>query len=84
MFWLPMQKLKAKYGATAAAARYKLASDAVTQALIAQTAAQTAANATASIGARALALVGGQLVQSQLGDCFICWLHVFTKPNRRS
>lgn len=58
---------QAKYGATAAAARYKLASDAVTQALIAQTAAQTAANATASIGARALALVGGPIGAITIG-----------------
>lgn len=58
---------QAKYGATAAAARYKLASDAVTQALIAQTAAQAAANATASIGARALALVGGPIGAITIG-----------------
>lgn len=58
---------QAKYGATAAAARYKLASDAVTQALIAQTAAQAAANTTASIGARALALVGGPIGAITIG-----------------
>ena len=58
---------QAKYGATAAATRYKLASDAVTQALVAQTAAQTAANATASIGARALALVGGPIGAITIG-----------------
>ena len=58
---------QAKYGATAAAARYKLASDAVTQALIAQTAAQAAANTTVSIGARALALVGGPIGAITIG-----------------
>lgn len=56
-----------KYGATAANARYKLASDAVTQALIAQTAAQGALNTSVSLGSRALALVGGPIGAITIG-----------------
>ena len=58
---------QAKYGATAANARYKLASDAVTQALIAQTAAQGALNSSVTLGSRALALVGGPIGAITLG-----------------
>ena len=58
---------QAKYGAAAANARYKLASDAVTQALIAQTAAQGALNSSVTIGSRALALVGGPIGAITLG-----------------
>lgn len=58
---------QAKFGATAAAARYKLASDAVTRALAAQTAAQTAANTASSLGSRALGLVGGPIGLITLG-----------------
>ena len=58
---------QAKYGATAANARYKLASDAVTQALIAQTAAQGALNTSVSLGSRALALVGGPIGAITIG-----------------
>ena len=58
---------QAKFGATAAAARYKLASDAVTQALIAQTAAQGALNSSVTLGSRALALVGGPIGAITLG-----------------
>ena len=58
---------QAKYGAAAANARYKLASDAVTQALIAQTAAQGALNSSVTLGSRALALVGGPIGAITLG-----------------
>lgn len=58
---------QAKYGATAANARYKLASDAVTQALIAQTAAQGALNSSVTLGSRALALVGGPIGAITIG-----------------
>lgn len=58
---------QAKYGATAANARYKLASDAVTQALIAQNAAQGALNTSVTLGSRALALVGGPIGAITLG-----------------
>ena len=58
---------QSKYGATAAAVRYKVASDAVTQALLAQAAAQGAANGAATIGSRALALVGGPIGAITLG-----------------
>ena len=58
---------QAKYGAAAANARYKLASDAVTQALIAQTAAQGALNTSVTLGSRALALVGGPIGAITLG-----------------
>jgi tape measure domain-containing protein len=50
---------QAKFGATAANARYKLASDAVTQAVIAQTAAQNALNTATSVGSKIFGLVGG-------------------------
>ncbi|MDS7927581.1 tape measure protein [Acinetobacter sp. V115_6] len=50
---------QAKFGATAANARYKIASDAVTQAVIAQTAAQNALNTTTSVGSKIFGLVGG-------------------------
>ncbi|WP_144618832.1 tape measure protein [Acinetobacter pittii] len=50
---------QAKFGATAANARYKLASDAVTQAVIAQTAAQNALNKATSVGSKIFGLVGG-------------------------
>ncbi|MDV8150448.1 tape measure protein [Acinetobacter pittii] len=50
---------QAKFGATAANARYKLAADAVTQALIAQTAAQSGLNTATSIGSKVFGLVGG-------------------------
>ncbi|MGQ1657389.1 tape measure protein [Acinetobacter baumannii] len=50
---------QAKFGATAANARYKLAADAVTQALIAQTAAQNGLNTATSIGSKVFGLVGG-------------------------
>lgn len=50
---------QAKFGATAANARYKLASDAVTQAVIAQTAAQNALNTASSVGSKIFGLVGG-------------------------
>ena len=58
---------QAKYGAAAANARYKLASDAVTQALIAQNAAQGALNSSVTLGSRALALVGGPIGAITLG-----------------
>ena len=58
---------QAKYGAAAANARYKLASDAVTQALIAQTAAQGALNSSVTLGSRALALVGGPIGAITIG-----------------
>lgn len=58
---------QAKYGATAAAARYKLATDAVTAAVAQQTAAQGALNAVTTIGSRALALVGGPIGAITLG-----------------
>ena len=58
---------QSKYGATAAAVRYKVASDAVTQALLAQAAAQGAVNGAATIGSRALALVGGPIGAITLG-----------------
>lgn len=58
---------QAKYGAAAANARYKLASDAVTQALIAQNAAQGALNTSVTLGSRALALVGGPIGAITLG-----------------
>ncbi|MFX6130863.1 tape measure protein [Acinetobacter baumannii] len=50
---------QAKFGATAANARYKIASDAVTQAVIAQTAAQNALNTATSVGSKIFSLVGG-------------------------
>lgn len=50
---------QAKFGATAANARYKIASDAVTQAVIAQTAAQNALNKATSVGSKIFGLVGG-------------------------
>lgn len=50
---------QAKFGATAANARYKLAADAVTQALIAQTAAQNGLNTATSVGSKVFGLVGG-------------------------
>ena len=50
---------QAKFGATAANARYKLASDAVTQAVIAQTAAQNALNTATSVGSKIFGLAGG-------------------------
>ncbi len=50
---------QAKFGATAANARYKLAADAVTQALIAQTAAQNGLNTATSVGSKIFGLVGG-------------------------
>lgn len=52
---------QAKWGATAANARYKLASDAVTAALTKQAIAQGALNTTTSIGSKALGLVGGPI-----------------------
>lgn len=58
---------QAKYGAAAANARYKLASDAVTQALIAQNAAQGALNSSVTLGSRALALVGGPIGAITIG-----------------
>lgn len=58
---------QAKYGATAANARYKLASDAVTQSIIAQNAAQGALNRSVTLGSRALALVGGPIGAITLG-----------------
>lgn len=58
---------QAKYGAAAANARYKLASDAVTQSIIAQNAAQGALNTSVSLGSRALALVGGPIGAITLG-----------------
>lgn len=58
---------QAKYGAAAANARYKLASDAVTQALVAQTAAQGALNSSVTLGSRALALVGGPIGAITIG-----------------
>ncbi len=50
---------QAKFGATAANARYKIASDAVTQAVIAQTVAQNALNTATSVGSKIFGLVGG-------------------------
>lgn len=58
---------QAKYGAAAANARYKLASDAVTQSIIAQTAAQGALNSSVTLGSRVLALVGGPIGAITLG-----------------
>ncbi len=58
---------QAKYGAAAANARYKLASDAVTQSIIAQNAAQGALNSSVTLGSRALALVGGPIGAITLG-----------------
>lgn len=58
---------QAKYGAAAANARYKLASDAVTQSIIAQNAAQGALNSSMTLGSRALALVGGPIGAITLG-----------------
>lgn len=58
---------QAKYGATAANARYKLASDAVTRSVAAQTAAQSALNTSASIGSKALGLIGGPIGAITLG-----------------
>lgn len=58
---------QAKYGAAAANARYKLASDAVTQSIIAQNAVQGALNTSMSVGSRALALVGGPIGAITLG-----------------
>lgn len=58
---------QAKYGAAAANARYKLASDAVTQSIIAQSAAQGALNSSVTLGSRALALVGGPIGAITLG-----------------
>lgn len=58
---------QAKYGAAAANARYKLASDAVTQSIIAQNAAQGALNTSMGVGSRALALVGGPIGAITIG-----------------
>lgn len=58
---------QAKYGAAAANARYKLASDAVTQSIIAQNAAQGALNRSVTLGSRALALVGGPIGAITIG-----------------
>lgn len=58
---------QAKYGAAAASARYKLASDAVTQSIIAQNAAQGALNTSVGLGSRALALVGGPIGAITIG-----------------
>lgn len=58
---------QAKYGAAAANARYKLASDAVTQSVIAQNAAQGALNSSVTLGSRALALVGGPIGAITIG-----------------
>src|SRR5574344_1961123 len=58
---------QAKYGAAAANARYKLASDAVTQSIIAQNAAQGALNTSMGLGSRALALVGGPIGAITIG-----------------
>lgn len=58
---------QAKYGAAAANARYKLASDAVTQSIIAQNAAQGALNSSVTLGSRALALVGGPIGAITIG-----------------
>jgi len=58
---------QAKYGAAAANARYKIASDAVTQSIIAQNAAQGALNSSVTLGSRALALVGGPIGAITLG-----------------
>jgi hypothetical protein len=58
---------QAKYGAAAANARYKLASDAVTQSIIAQNAAQGALNTSIGVGSRALALVGGPIGAITIG-----------------
>lgn len=58
---------QAKYGAAAANARYKLASDAVTQSIIAQNAAQGALNTSVGLGSRALALVGGPIGAITIG-----------------
>lgn len=58
---------QAKYGAAAANARYKLASEAVTQSIIAQNAAQGALNTSMGVGSRALALVGGPIGAITIG-----------------
>lgn len=58
---------QAKYGATAANARYKLASDAVTQSIIAQNAAQGALTSTTSLASRAFTLAGGSIGLITLG-----------------
>ena len=58
---------QAKYGAAAANARYKLASDAVTQSIIAQNAAQGALNTSVGLGSRLLGLVGGPIGAITLG-----------------
>ena len=58
---------QAKYGATAANARYKLASDAVTRSVAAQAAAQNALNTSTTIGSKALGLVGGPIGAITLG-----------------
>ncbi len=58
---------QAKYGAAAANARYKLASDAVTKSIIAQNAAQGALNTSVGLGGRALALVGGPIGAITIG-----------------
>lgn len=58
---------QAKYGATAANARYKLATDAVTASVAAQTAAQGALSKMAALGSRALGLVGGPLGALTIG-----------------
>lgn len=58
---------QAKYGAAAANARYKLASDAVTQSIIAQNAAQGALNSSVTLGSRLLGLVGGPIGAITIG-----------------
>lgn len=58
---------QAKYGAAAANARYKLASDAVTQSIIAQNAAQGALNTSVGLGSRLLGLVGGPIGAITIG-----------------
>ncbi len=58
---------QAKYGGAAANARYKLASDAVTQSIIAQNAAQGALNSSVRLGSRLLGLVGGPIGAITIG-----------------
>lgn len=58
---------QAKYGAAAANARYKLASDAVTQSIIAQNAAQGALTSSTSLASRAFTLAGGSIGLITLG-----------------
>jgi hypothetical protein len=62
-----MQKLKLSMGAAAANARYKLASDAVTQSIIAQNAAQGALTSSTSLASRAFTLAGGSIGLITLG-----------------